>query len=372
MAGAGHSFGVGPKGAGLALLIALVTALALLPAPANAATASWALEPSSVDFGTVLPGQTAPAPAQLRLVNTGEVRLFPTLVALTPSDDFGYDSSGCRSWLEPGASCAIEVTFEPGSSGPKEATLEVAAWEGTAPTTAAHLRGTGTPPTVTIDPATVSFGTIPASTGARQERTATVTNLGPGELSISNLEFLSGGAPAPVFGPLEWTWAENSCRAALTLPPGGSCVVAFSLGALDPATAEGELRIADNAVDSPQVIHVSGSVAAGPPLTPAPPSAAAPALTLSGHPAERTKARVAVFSFSGNQDTTRFECRLDKAAFRVCASPARYRALKPGKHRFWVRPIGTFPHPVLGPAAEYGWRVIGPKPKKHRHSGPRR
>ena len=369
MAGA-RDRGVGRGRAQLAVLVALVACLvvpaALVPGKAAAATASWALEPSSFDFGTVPPGQTAPAPAQLKLIDTGEVRLFPTLVALTPSDDFGFDSSGCRSWLEPGASCTIEVTFKPQSSGPKEATLEVAAWEETAPTTAAHVRGTGTAPTVMIDPATVSFGTIPASTGPRLERVAAVTNQGPGELSISNLEFFIGGAPSAVFGPLEWAWTENSCRAGLTLPPGGSCTVAFSLGALDAVTAEGELRIADNAVGSPQVIHVSGAVTATAPPFPVPPSPAAPALTLSGHPADRTKARVAVFTFSGNQDTTRFECRLDNAAFRGCSSPARYRALKPGKHRFWVRPIGTFPRPVFGPAAEYSWRVTGPAKRGHR------
>lgn len=344
--------------AALALLIALAACL-VVPTGAGAATASWALEPATFDFGTVPPGETAPEPARLKLVNTGEVRLFPTLVALIPADDFEFDSKGCRSWLEPGDSCTIEVTFTPRGSGPTETTLEVAAWEETAPPVATHLSGTGAAPTVTIDPATVDFGTIPASDGDRQQRSAIITNHGPGELKISNLDFFAGGAPVTGFAPLNWMWSENGCRAALTLPPGGSCTVAFALGSRNTVSAEGELRIADNALDSPQVIKVSGTVWATPPVIPGPPPPFAPLATLAGHPGKRTKSRAATFTFSGNGDTRRFECRLDDDFFRSCASPAHYRALKPGKHQFRVRPVGVHNFTVLGPSVAYAWRVVG-------------
>jgi hypothetical protein len=339
----------------LALLIALVACLAA-PTAAEAATASWAIEPATFNFGTVAPGEEAPEPAQMKLVNTGEVRLFPTLVALTPADDFKFDSGGCRSWLEPGDSCTVEVTFKPRSSGLKETSLEVAAWEETAPPTAAHLSGSGAPPTVTIAPATVDFGTIPASNGPRAERSATVTNHGPGELTFSNVEFFTGGAPAAGPGPLNWS--GNTCRSGSSLPPGGSCTVTFSLGSRDTVSAEGELRINDNALDSPQVIHVSGTVWATPPVIPGPPPPITPLATLLGHPGKRTKSRAATFTFYGNGDTRRFECRLDNDVFRRCYSPVDYRALKPGKHLFRVRPIGVRYFTVLGPAVTYEWHVV--------------
>jgi hypothetical protein len=339
----------------LALLIAFVAYL-LVPAAAGASTPSWEFEPATFSFGAVAPGQAAPAPARLELLNTGEVRLFPTLVALTPSDDFKLASNECHDWLEPGDSCAIEVTFRPRSSGTKEAALEVAAWEETAPPTAAHLSGTGAAPTVTIDPATVDFGTIPAGNGPRAQRSATITNQGPGDLSFSGLEFLIGGAPATLPGPLNWS--GSTCQYGSALPPGASCTVTFSLGSSDTVSAAGELRIADNALDSPQVIHVSGTVWATPPVIPGPPPPFTPLATLSGHPGKRTRSRAATFTFSGNEDTRRFECRLDDGPFRRCASPARYRALKPGKHRFRVRPIGVRGFTVLGPAVSYEWRVV--------------
>jgi hypothetical protein len=123
------------------------------------------------------------------------------------------------------------------------------------------------------------------------------------------------------------------------------------------------LRITDNALDSPQVIHVSGTATAAPPTVSLPPRPHAPGATLSSHPTKRTRSPVATFTFSGNQYTTGFECRLDNGPFRHCASPARYRALKRGKHLFRVRPNGG----VLVPAVSYTWRVIGPPEKKKGH-----
>jgi hypothetical protein len=75
-----------------------------------AATASWAFEPASFDFGVLMPGEAAPEPAHLRLVNTGETWLAPRFLTLASEGAFGLVSNGCRSSLAPGGSCVIEVT----------------------------------------------------------------------------------------------------------------------------------------------------------------------------------------------------------------------------------------------------------------------
>lgn len=341
------------------LLIAAITCLAALPATATAATASWSFEPSSFDFGVLLPGEAAPAPAHLKLVNTGEVALDAELTTLSFAGEFDLAHNNCSGPLAPGASCAVEVTFKPLSSGVKEATLEVFDGNGKAPPAVARLAGTGMSPTAKIDPTAVDFGTIQAGIPGRLQRTVTVFNQGPGELAIHDIEFHEDRPPTR---PQSIYWAGGTCGYRTSLPPAGSCSVLLEFGSLEPLSTTGELQIFDNAIDSPQVIHLSGTATPPPPLHPAPPPPAAPLATLSGHPAKRTKARAATFTFSGNEDTTRFECRLDKSAFRRCTSPAHYRSLEPGKHRFWVRPIGSRPTIILGPAVSYSWRVVAPPP----------
>jgi hypothetical protein len=189
--------------------------------------------------------------------------------------------------------------------------------------------------------------------GPGQERTATLTNHGPGDLSISNVEFFVGGAPAG-FGPLNWMWTENACWVGVSLPPGASCVALFQLRSRDPVSAAGELRITDNALDSPQIIHVSGSVS--PEIRSQPgPTPEEPQAVLGHRPRERTRSRTAGFTFSGNPTTAGFVCRLDRGPFRPCTSPTKYRSLKPGHHRFTVRATGSDGTQTQG--ANSGWQI---------------
>jgi hypothetical protein len=53
--------------------------------------------------------------------------------------------------------------------------------------------------------------------------------------------------------------------------------------------------------------------------------------------------------FHANGPVRRFECRLDRRAFRPCRSPKRYAAIPRGLHRLTVRAVGTTGLP--GPAA---------------------
>jgi hypothetical protein len=48
---------------------------------------------------------------------------------------------------------------------------------------------------------------------------------------------------------------------------------------------------------------------------------------------------VASFRFSSTVTSSSFQCKLDKGAFRSCASPKTYRHLRPGRHTFKVRAV---------------------------------
>jgi len=70
----------------------------------------------------------------------------------------------------------------------------------------------------------------------------------------------------------------------------------------------------------------------------------------------------AFFAYTSNEATSRFECRLDAAAFAPCpATGISYAGLKNGPHAFAVRAIdaGGNVDPV---AATFAWAVAGPTP----------
>ncbi len=86
-------------------------------------------------------------------------------------------------------------------------------------------------------------------------------------------------------------------------------------------------------------------VPTGPACTPRPalvplPPAATPRPATTSILKAKVKGSTATFRFRG-KNATRFECKLDRKPFRSCKSPRTYRQLKPGKHRFAVRAVGT-------------------------------
>jgi hypothetical protein len=88
-------------------------------------------------------------------------------------------------------------------------------------------------------------------------------------------------------------------------------------------------------------------------------SAAIAAPRILRHPARVSLSRGARFAFEARR-TAGFECRLDGAPWRRCASPRRWRHLAPGSHRFAVRGLdGRDRH---GRAAKFAWQIVEPKP----------
>jgi hypothetical protein len=352
--------------AALALLIALVACLAL-PTGADAATAGWAFEPATYDFGAVMPDAAASPPVPFVLRNTGEVTLRPALVTLSSGGGgiFRFQN-GCGAPLPPGATCTVEVTFRATSAGPKESNLEMSELNSAVPPAVAHLTGAGAAPTVTVDPTTLDFGTVPLGTAPAPLRTITVTNSGLLELAMSGLEFqLASGADPGTGLPPFTTPGSSTCRPYGSLPAGGSCTITMNFWPRVVGPASAELRLIDDALDSPQIIHLTGT--GSPEVQPQPtPPAEEPKSVLGHHPRARTKSRTATFTFSGNSTTAGFVCRLDRGPFRACTSPIKYKSLKLGSHRFTVR--ATSSSGVQTEGAYYGWQVIAKRAhKKHPH-----
>lgn len=75
-----------------------------------------------------------------------------------------------------------------------------------------------------------------------------------------------------------------------------------------------------------------------------------PVTTITGGPSGASNSPDGEFSFNANEDTQRFECKLDDAAFEACTSPRAFSGLSDGAHSFAVRAVdvvGNIGDPVI-------------------------
>jgi hypothetical protein len=352
------------------LLIAALLCLSLACAVAGglgtaaAATASWRFEPPSYDFGIRLPAEGPTSAAAFTLKNTGEVSISPTLVSVTNGSGSGFAlaGNGCKAALAPGASCTIEVSFDPTTGGRKEGKLAVETASPGVPAATAQLLGSGGEPIVVIEPAAVVFDQVPIPVAAApggSRRTVTVRNAGSADLTIRDFGFEEAAptGPRPNFFERVDAGGPGLCSFAV-IAPGASCSLNFEFAPLSPGTYSATVTLKDDAADSLQLISLAGTAVAQPPAPPPPITPEATLPKLSRKPPLRTKSRTATFVFSATVSTRGFTCRSGKRQpFVPCTSPVHLRGLKPGWHLFAVRAIGAYATP--GPITSYHWRVLG-------------
>lgn len=104
----------------------LVSATATSPV---AAPAQMSLSATSLDFGLVEVGQSGAK--ALTVSNTGGSSLTLSGTSLAGPSEFTLTSQ-CPASLTPGASCTVNLTFSPLSTGPQQATLTVTPEQGSA------------------------------------------------------------------------------------------------------------------------------------------------------------------------------------------------------------------------------------------------
>ncbi len=83
------------------------------------------LAPTSLNFGKIPVGTTS-APMSVTLSNTGTGTLLISSMALTGPNPVDYaQTNNCGGSVAPGASCTITITFTPGATGNRNATLAI-------------------------------------------------------------------------------------------------------------------------------------------------------------------------------------------------------------------------------------------------------
>lgn len=184
------------------------------------------------DLGGALVGTTSPLGAQARVENVGDRDTGPLRVAAPPSDfDLADHCSGLT--LAPGASCLLDVTFTPKSTGEKTLFLRVDAQPGGSATIPIHGEGLSLA-RLALAPTSLAFEDVPVGTTVSADvvvRNSGGNATGPLEITLAGLDpdafSLSGCADGP-------------------LDPGASCTVTVAYAPTSPDVVSAVLSVRAN------------------------------------------------------------------------------------------------------------------------------
>jgi hypothetical protein len=203
------------------------------------------VSPSTLTFANQTVGTTSAAQV-VTLNNTGNSPLTVSNIAITAS--FGQ-SSNCGGSVAAGASCMINVTFDPATTGSFNGTLTITdnsnGVAGSTQTVA--LSGTSTVPVASVSPASLTFASQGQGTTSASQA-VTLSNTGNSPLTIANIAITIN------FGE------TNNC--AGTIAGGGSCTINVTFAPTTTGALSGTLTISDNSngvAGSTQTVSLSGT-----------------------------------------------------------------------------------------------------------------
>jgi glucose/arabinose dehydrogenase/PKD repeat protein len=216
--------------------------------------------------------------------------------------------------------------------------------------TATDARGLSANQTIQLFPRTVELDFDSSPTGLTLTA-GQLTKPGPFEVTAIEDSKITVSAPATALAGGEgyaWTgWSDGGERVhTIEAASSGSYLAEYTGTGPPPPGAE-------------PAAPGGGAPASQPPAQ-QPGKSAPPRTTLGAHPAARTVARGARFTFSSDQPGASFRCKLDRAPYKSCRSPLHYRHLKLGKHVLRVLAVisGGAPDPT---PAVFSWRVLPPR-----------
>jgi subtilase family serine protease len=198
--------------------------------------------PASLTWSKIVVGATG-AKKPVTLKNTGTVTL--NISSITTSGDFGQTTSAkpCGSTLAAGKSCTIEVTFTPTQVGARTGTLTLTDNSPSSPQTVA-LSGTGAVQ-ATLTPATATY---PARTVGTTSPAKVFTLTNKQAVALTSIAISTTG---------DFSVSSTTCTASLAAK--ASCKISVVFTPTATGTRNGTLKVADNAVGSPQVSTLTGT-----------------------------------------------------------------------------------------------------------------
>ncbi|MEP6702283.1 MAG: choice-of-anchor D domain-containing protein [Betaproteobacteria bacterium] len=239
-----------------------------------------------LDFGNQ-PTGAASAAQFSTLSNAGGVNLAVSAIQVTGANAADFSVTGnCTPGTgllsttldRPGGSCLISVTFDPATSGPRNATVSLS-YGGTTTFPSSQsivLTGSGIAqvllPQASLSADSIDFGEVAVNETA-PPRALTLSNSGSAPLVVDAIE---------LFGPQADEFSiSGSCATSsfpLTLNPASTCEIVLGFAPLGSATRAAALRIHHNAAGNPGFVSLVGFAKV---LTCQPPSPPAEFRTLS-------------------------------------------------------------------------------------------
>jgi hypothetical protein len=192
---------------------------------------------------------TTSAGQSFTVKNNGKSSL--SISSVTASNGFGISSNNCGASLGAGKSCSVTVTFTPPTATTINGSVTIVDGDATSPQTVS-LTGTGlTPPTASLSPRTLSFGSVAVGSSSTPQ-TITLTNTGQSTLT------LSGSSAIAITGTNPGDYSQtNTCGTSVA--SNASCTITVTFKPKASGSRPADITLTDNANNSPQTVSLSGS-----------------------------------------------------------------------------------------------------------------
>ena len=236
---------------------------AYLANPNVTAAPGIAVAPTSLTFASTYVGGVS-AVAAVTVSNSGTANLVLSSLGLsgTNAAEFRLEpTSTCTggSTLVPGASCRVNLTFRPTSTGAKAANLALAHNAATG-TTLVPVSGTASPapaPAIAVSPAAITF---PSTTAGVSSAVYSVTAANTGTAPLVFSAISTSGANANDFR-IE---ATSTCAILVSVAPGGSCQVDLTFKPTVIGSLNASLAMTHNAPGGTSSVALNGTSTAAP------------------------------------------------------------------------------------------------------------
>jgi P pilus assembly chaperone PapD len=201
------------------------------------------LTPASASFGSVVTGNTNSQTIQIK--NSGTANLTISQATITGA---GFSLSGLSlpQTLTPGQSGSFNVQYAPKAAGAVSGSVSILSNAPNSPATVA-LSGTGVAAanTISVNPSSLSFGSV--TDGSSTAQGFTVTNTGNSNVAISGMTATGAG------------YSIVSGAGAVTLSPNQSTSVSVQFAPAVAGSSNGSVSILSNATGSASSVSLSGT-----------------------------------------------------------------------------------------------------------------